>query len=118
RGRGKLNVNYYMPENNVSPTNISNEYPTPMFPGSLYNDVAFFQDASFVKVQNILLGYNFPSVGILERANIKSLRLYVNVLNPFVFTDYTGFDPEWASESLENSGNASVTYQFGLNVKF
>ncbi len=118
RGRGKLNVDYYMPENKVNPTNYTNNYPRPMTPGTQYNEVAFFKDASFVKVQNIALGYNFPSTGLLERANIKSLRLYLNVLNPFVFTDYDGFDPEWADKSLESTGNAFVTYQFGVNLKF
>lgn len=117
RGRAKLNVNYYMPENEVSPTNISNDYPRPMTPGTEYDAVAYFQDASFVKVQNIQFGYLFPS-GVLSAAGIKHLRLYANVLNPFVFTDYTGFDPEWADKGLESTGNAFVTYQLGVNLKF
>ena len=28
------------------------------------------------------------------------------------------FDPEWASQNLQNGGPSSVTYQFGVNLKF
>ena len=37
---------------------------------------------------------------------------------PFCFTNYKGFDPEWASQNLQNGGPSSVTYQFGVNLKF
>lgn len=76
-----------------------------------------YQDTSFVKVKNICLGYTFPKTW-MQKAHIKSLRLYVNVLNPFCWTDYVGFDPEWASATLVNGGPASVTYQIGANLKF
>jgi len=70
-----------------------------------------------VKVKNICLGYTFPKRW-MQKAHIKQLRLYVNVLNPFCWTDYEGFDPEWASATLVNGGPASVTYQIGANLKF
>ena len=56
----------------------------------------------------------------MSRIGVKSLRVYANVLNPFVFTDYKGFDPEWADAGISDGtgGPASVTYQFGVNVKF
>ncbi len=76
-----------------------------------------YQKASFVKVKNICLGYTLPKQWI-EKAGMQHLRLYVNVLNPFCFTNYEGFDPEWANASLTNGGPASVTYQIGVNVKF
>lgn len=117
RGRAKISVDYYMPENEVTPTRITNEYPRAGDPGTEYEAVGFYKDASFVKVQNIVLGYNFSS-SMLERARLRNLRLYFNVLNPFVFTEYDGFDPEWAHQGLENTGNASVTYQFGVNLQF
>lgn len=117
RGRAKLDVDYYMPENGVNPARITNEYPRAGDPGTEYEAVGFYKDASFVKVQNIVLGYNFQR-SMLERAGIRNLRVYCNVLNPFVFTDYDGFDPEWAGQGLENTGNASVTYQFGVNLQF
>ena len=39
-------------------------------------------------------------------------------ITPFCFTNYKGFDPEWASQNLQNGGPSSVTYQFGVNLKF
>ena len=124
RGRQRLNVNYYMFDNPVTRARASNEYPMPQNVGAFwrYDNVAgeeaqYYRDASFVKVQNIVLGYNLPS-NLVERANIKNLRVYFNVLNPFVFTDFDGFDPEWAAQSVNNQGNAFVTYQLGVNLKF
>lgn len=48
------------------------------------------------------------------------MRIYANILNPFTFTDYKGFDPEWADAKISDGtgGPSSVTYQLGLNVKF
>ena len=120
RGRQKLNVNWYMQPNDVTPTRESNEYPQPKNFGPYWrteSGVAAYKDASFVKVKNITLGYTIPSA-LLERAHITSLRVYGNVLNPFVFTKYQGFDPEWADAQYMDGGMASITYQFGLNVKF
>lgn len=75
-------------------------------------------DGSYWKVKNIVLGYTF-SKSLLSKVGIQSLRLYFNVTNPFVFgTDYKGFDPEWADASLSEGGPSSVTYQFGVNLKF
>ena len=54
----------------------------------------------------------------MSKAGIRNLRVYMNILNPFCFTNYKGFDPEWASQNLQNGGPASVTYQFGVNLKF
>ncbi len=119
RGRAKLNVNYYMPENNVSGFNDSDKYPMPINAGNywLSNGVGYYKDASFIKVKNISLGYTFASE-IASKVKMKNLRVYFNVLNPIVITDYDGFDPEWAGASYGKGGVSSVTYQFGVNCKF
>src|SRR5699024_6540967 len=116
RGRAKLDVPFYMPENTVTPTRQSNSYPQPHNVGPYWGDVGSYKDASFIKVQNISLGYNLAPE-LLSEISIKSLRVYFNVLNPFVWTDYTGFDPEWASSDLAETGNSLVTYQLGINLK-
>lgn len=74
-------------------------------------------DQSFVKVKNIVVGYTIKN-GV-PKIGIDNLRVYANVLNPFVFSDYEGYDPEYAGTTLENgNGPAVVTWQFGVNVKF
>jgi hypothetical protein len=74
-------------------------------------------DASFVKVKHITLGYNFPKQW-LSKIGCSQIRLYCTVTNPFVFTKYKGYDPEWASASSSNDGPSTVTCQFGANIKF
>lgn len=75
-------------------------------------------DASYVKVRNITLGYTLPK-SVTKALNITNFRVYCNVLNPFVFTSYEGFDPEWAGASMgKDNGPSTITYQFGVNVKF
>jgi TonB-dependent starch-binding outer membrane protein SusC len=140
RGRNKLDVDYYMGANNLTPTRFSNEYPMPGSPGEYWNLVGYYKDVSFVKVQNLSLGYSLPA-GLLDRIRVKGLRVYANVLNPFVFTDFDGFDPESASGvesnpgsitpvangstvnnsptgALNNTGVSTITYQLGVNLKF
>ena len=82
-----------------------------------HSDAVKYHDTSFVKVKNITLGYTFPKKW-MDKVYVKDLRLYVNVLNPFCWTKYKGFDPEWAGANLTNGGPSSVTYQFGMNLKF
>ena len=63
------------------------------------------EDGSFVRIKNIRLGYNFPS-SILRKCRLTNLKLYVNMENIHVFSDYPNFDPE------------SSTYQSGYLVGY
>jgi TonB-dependent starch-binding outer membrane protein SusC len=120
RGRTKLDVPYYVPDNTLGLTpNFSNTYPRPMFEGNYWknNNIGFIKDASYTKIKNIAVGYTIPD-RLLSKVKIKSLRVYFNVIEPFVFTKYDGYDPEWAQASLNLGRVSSITYQFGLNLKF
>lgn len=63
----------------------------------------FIEDGDFIRCKNITLGYSFPD-RLLEKAHIKSLRLYVNVTNAFLITNYSGMDPEIGSWDPLNAG--------------
>lgn len=63
----------------------------------------FIEDGDFIRCKNITLGYSFPD-SLLEKAHIKSLRLYVNVTNAFLITNYSGMDPEIGSWDPLNAG--------------
>jgi len=82
-------VNYWTPDN------PSNEYPlanrSKEFPE--YYTALYYQDASFVKIKTITLGYTFPAE-IISRVKARSLNVYVTALNPFLFTNYDLLDPE------------------------
>ncbi|CAA9194337.1 SusC/RagA family TonB-linked outer membrane protein [Flavobacterium collinsii] len=121
RGRQKLDLgDWYIPANGAGlAAQYSNTNPLPRGAGVYYdtNNVAFYKDASFVKIQNIAFGYSFDQ-DLVNKLKIKSLRLYVNVLNPFVFTNYEGYDPEWATAALAVNRVATRTVQMGLSLKF
>lgn len=120
RGRQKLDIDWYVPANDAGlPAQYSNSYPQPRNEGSYWrNDgVGYYRDASFVKVKNIALGYTLSN-SLTEKLGLRSCRVYTNVLNPFVFTDYDGYDPEWAAADFNIGRVSSVTYQFGVSVKF
>ena len=51
------------------------------------------EDASFVRIKNIRLGYNFPS-SLVSKWHISNIKLYVNLENVYVFSDYSNYDPE------------------------
>lgn len=74
-------------------------------------------EASYLKVKHISVGYTFPKVW-LEKFKCQHLRLYATVTNPFVLTDYRGYDPEWAGGALQNDGPSTVNWQFGASIKF
>ena len=50
----------------------------------------WLEDASFFRIQSLSIGYTFD----LKKIKLNSLRLYATVENPFVFTSYSGVDPE------------------------
>lgn len=123
RGRQKLAMDYFIPTNGAgieANANNTNPRPGPVATGagaywtSLF---AYYRDVSYVKIKNISLGYTLDSE-LLKRLKISNLRIYVNVLDPFVFTDFDGYDPEWAASSFGVNRPASVTTQLGISVKF
>jgi TonB-linked SusC/RagA family outer membrane protein len=63
----------------------------------------FIEDGSFVRCKNISLGYTFP-VKLLDKVHVKALRVYVNVSNAFLITNYSGMDPEIGSWDPLNAG--------------
>ena len=56
----------------------------------------YVQDASYIRVRNITLGYNFDS-STIERLGASQVRLYLSAQNPFTFTNYLGYNPEVSS---------------------
>ena len=51
------------------------------------------EDASFLRLKNVQLGYNFP-VKLIRKFKLSSLRLYLSGQNLWTWTKYTGYDPE------------------------
>ena len=82
-------------------------------PGSFQMDSdLYLEEASFLKLDNITLGYNFRN---FFKTNAK-VRLYGSVQNVFTITDYSGIDPEVGIDW--NVYPRSRTFTFGVNVDF
>jgi iron complex outermembrane receptor protein len=89
----------------------------------LYSDY-YLENASFLRMENITLGYNFGQV-LSEKV---SLRLSANVQNAFVITKYSGLDPEVVSAPSPTTPSfAGIDnnfyprpriFSFGVNVGF
>jgi TonB-linked SusC/RagA family outer membrane protein len=67
------------------------------------------EDASFIRISNLTIGYSLPQ-SFLKRTKVFSrLRVYATVNNLYTFTKYTGFDPE-ASTRRSNPLTPNVDY--------
>lgn len=84
------------------------------------------EDASFLRVNNISVGYSLPK-SIMARLHMQTIRIYVTGYNLFVFTNYSGCDPEVDVSSKKNPMTPGVDYAsypksrsfvVGLNVVF
>ena len=83
----------------------------------------FIQDADFLRISNITLGYDFAK--LLRCKYISQCRLYAQVQNAFTFTKYDGMDPEigygmdgWVSGVDLGYYPRPRTFLFGVNLKF
>lgn len=73
----------------------------------LFSDY-YVENASFLRMDNINIGYNFG----------KLLRLSANVQNAFVITQYSGLDPEIAGGIDYNFYPRPRVYSLGVNLDF
>ncbi|WP_304202767.1 TonB-dependent receptor [Phocaeicola plebeius] len=106
----QLDVNYWT-ENNPS-----NEFPQPGNKGQYY-DAMRYVDVSFVRVGSITLGWNIPK-DWTKKIGIKNARLYFTSNNPFTFSSYKGFDPEWATQNTWGTVTGYTTYLLGTKIEF
>lgn len=89
-------------------------------PGSAPTNLDIY-DASFLRVRNIVLGYNINGKFLGEIGKyINNIRLFTDIQNPFIFTKFKGFDPEIISGGLSSSNPAEYpqtrTYSLGMKV--
>ena len=80
----------------------------------------YVEDGSFIKIKNLQLGYTFPASA--TKKILSRLRIYAQVKNAFVFTNYTGFDPEISGGILDSGIDRGAypqarTFAFGIDIK-
>mgnify|MGYP001424449666 CR=1 FL=1 len=89
------------------------------------NDYAV-EDASFLRVNNITIGYTFPKAWV-KKAFMQNVRIYVTGYNLYCLTNYSGPDPEVDTSSKKNAMTPGIDYAAypksrsfvaGINVTF
>jgi TonB-dependent starch-binding outer membrane protein SusC len=106
---------------------VNTKYFDPAITKAEYNSL-HVERASFVVLDNATLGYTFP---VKPDSNITRFRIFLSVQNPFMFTGYTGVDPEVryvdpeaGDDPLAPGIERRATYftttitTFGLNLSF
>lgn len=81
-----------------------------------YRSAINYQDASFLRISDITLGYNLPK-GLMEKWKFYNARVYTQVLNPIIVSKFVGFDPEFNS-AIYQDDVPSVTFSLGVNLSF
>ena len=83
------------------------------------------EDGSFIRLNNVTLGYTLPSK-LTKKFYVQKLRLYASGYNLAILTNYSGYDPEVdtrrsspATPGVDYSAYPkSTSYNIGLNITF
>ncbi|MBW3127723.1 TonB-dependent receptor [Hymenobacter profundi] len=82
-----------------TPDNPTNDYPSVNATRAYYGSDWFVTSGSFMRIQNVTLGYNFKSNMI---KGLETLRIYFSGSNLYTFTGFhKGFDPEVPYNGLQ-----------------
>lgn len=81
-------------------------------------DSRFLEDASFLRLKNIMLSYELPA-SLLKKSRVLSrVRMYVQAQNLFTITKFSGIDPESSSNIYAAQYPMSRQYTCGLEISF
>ena len=90
-----------------------------------YNSDIWAQDADYLKIRNITLGYDFKK--LIKKLPFQTFRLFVTGQNLFTFTGYDGMDPEvgtgapgysWSSGIDTGYYPSPKVYMAGISIRF
>jgi iron complex outermembrane receptor protein len=124
------NSNFYKARlaKSLNSTSAAIEFPEESLNNPASVSTRYLKDASFLRLNNVSLGYNFSPQALGIGDWVRSLRLSVTGQNLFVSTDYDGYDPEVNTDrSIEDITSYGIdylsypkarTFVFGLNVTF
>ena len=82
------------------------------------HDTRFLEDASFLRLKNLMLSYTLPQNWLKKTKFISSARLYGQAQNLLTFTKFTGLDPETNSNMYQAAYPMSRQFSFGLDITF
>lgn len=76
----------------------------------------YIEDADFVKIQNLSVGYDFKK--LFKSLPMSQARIYFAAQNLFTFTNYTGMDPEVGYSPVGTDGSTTDTWAKGIDLGF
>jgi TonB-linked outer membrane protein, SusC/RagA family/TonB-dependent outer membrane receptor, SusC/RagA subfamily, signature region len=121
--RAYCNKPTVLTDNHWSPTNTTGTMPGANASALSWNSDLLVFDASYLRVQQIQLGYSLPTT-LLKSIKIKGIRLYISLDDYFTFTKYPGFDPDAGTGNDAGIGidrgvyPASRKTMFGASISF
>ncbi|MDR1763791.1 MAG: TonB-dependent receptor [Dysgonamonadaceae bacterium] len=92
--------------------NQSSVNPNPVGWGSVSKGDYYYKRISYLRCRNITLGYSFPAIDKV----FSKLRIYADVNNPFIFTNWTGLDPE--TDNNQYAYPNVTSFNLGINITF
>lgn len=76
----------------------------------------YIESGSYIKLKNLQVGYSFSNK-ILDKAKVKSARVFVMANNLFTITKYSGLDPEVGSSFSRAAMNGYVGTSIGVTTR-
>lgn len=102
----------------------SSDYPNAKYPTLFFNSPFpgtgqfVHEKADFIRVKNITLGYNFSELSTIKQW-FSNARVYIDIANPFIITNFTQIDPEYRFDSSKGATYpTSKTITLGVNLQF
>ena len=71
-------------------------------PGNNRLSNRYVEDGSYLRIQNVTIGYNLP-ISLISKVAMRNVRVYLSGQNLVTFTNYSGYDPE-----IGNLGQSSI----------
>ena len=81
-------------------------------------DSRFLEDASFLRLKNLMVSYDFPRSLLAKTGFISRARIYVQAQNLLTWTKFSGLDPESSSNIYKAQYPMSRQYTLGVEVTF
>lgn len=81
-------------------------------------DSRFLEDASFLRLKNLMISYTFPQEWMKKTNFFTNARIYAQGQNLLTFTKFSGLDPEAFTNMYQAQYPMSRQYSFGLELSF
>ena len=109
----------------LTAVNQGHDYVSVEGSSNLFFHSGYVEDGSFLKINNISLGYTLPK-SLTRKVKLSNVRFYATGYNLYTFTKYSGYDPE--VNTYSNKGltpgidwgayPSAVSFVFGANITF